>query len=193
MLQSRCPPYSKKTTQQIIASGNDYLITVKGNQQTLFNQLQTQFEQLPPLSVDHQSERTRDRVTHRRVSVLDQIPALDPQWMGIQRIVRVERTGTRAGKPYDETMFYISSLRLDAAGFAQQIRGHWQIENRLHWVKDVVLKEDESPLCDGNASVNFGIVRTFGVNLFRLNGFDSITKGLRFLAHDVGKLFSFFQ
>jgi predicted transposase YbfD/YdcC len=169
------------------------LITVKGNQQTLFNQLKTQFEQLPPLSVDDQSERTRDRVTHRSVSVLDQIPAIDPQWVGIQRIIRVERTGTRAGKPYDETMFYISSLTLDAVGFAQQIRAHWHIENRLHWVKDVVLKEDESPLCDGNAPVNFGIVRTFGLNLFRMNGFDSITKGLRFLAHDVRKLFSFFQ
>ncbi|NJR39895.1 MAG: transposase [Leptolyngbyaceae cyanobacterium CSU_1_4] len=45
-------------------------------------------------------------------------------------------------------MFYLSSLRLDAAGFAQPIRGHWQIENRLHWVKDGVLKEDESPLPD---------------------------------------------
>lgn len=143
--------------------------------------------------MDYQSERTRDRVTHRRVSVLDQIPAIDPQWVGIQRIVRVERTGTRAGQPYDETMFYISSLTLDAVGFAQQIRAHWHIENRLHWVKDMVLKEDESPLCDGNASVNFAIARTLCLNLFRLNGFDSITRGLRFLAHDVQKLFSFFQ
>lgn len=169
------------------------MIPVKGNQQTWLRQLETQFEQLPPLSVDQQSERTYDRVTQRTVSVLDQIPAIDPQWVGIQRIVRVERTGTRAGQPYRETMFYISSLTLDAVGFAQQIRAHWHIENRLHWVKDVVLKEDESPLCDGNAPVNFGIVRTFCLNLFRLNGFDSITRGLRFLAHDVQKLFSFFQ
>jgi hypothetical protein len=107
-------------------------MTVKGNQQTLFNQLKTQFEQLPPLSVDHQSERTRDRLMHRTVSVLDQILALALQWVGIQRIIRVECMGTRAGKPYDETMFYISSLTLDAGGFAQQIRAHWHIENRLH-------------------------------------------------------------
>jgi predicted transposase YbfD/YdcC len=169
------------------------LITVKGNQQTLLRQLERQFEQLPPLSVDQQSERTRDRMTQRTVSVLDQIPALDPQWVGIQRIIRVERTGTRAGKPYDETMFYISSLTLDAVGFGQKIREHWHIENRLHWVKDVVLKEDETPVCDGNAPVNFAIARTLSLNLFRLNGFDSITRGLRFLAHDVQKLFSFFQ
>ncbi|NJR39894.1 MAG: hypothetical protein HC781_15080 [Leptolyngbyaceae cyanobacterium CSU_1_4] len=50
-------------------------------------------------SVDHQSGRTRDRVTQRRVSVLDQLPALDPQGVGIERIVRVERTGTRGANP----------------------------------------------------------------------------------------------
>jgi predicted transposase YbfD/YdcC len=183
----------KKTTQQIIASGNDYVITVKENQQTLFQQLQSQFEQLPPQSVDHQKEQTRDRVTRRSVNVLDQIPSLDPQWVGIQRIIRVERSGTRAQKPYHEIMFYISSLKLDAVDFAQLIRHHWHIENRLHWVKDMVLREDETPVCDGNAPVNFAIARTLSLNLFRLNGFDPITKGLRFLAHDVQKLFSFFQ
>jgi predicted transposase YbfD/YdcC len=134
-----------------------------------------------------------NRVTRRSVSVLDQIPLLDPQWVGIQRIIRVERKGTRAQKPYHEIMFYISSLRLDAAGFASLIRRHWHIENRLHWVKDAVLKEDETPVCDGNAPINFAIARTLCLNLFRMNGFDSITQGLRLLAHDVRKLFSFFQ
>lgn len=166
---------------------------MKGNQQTLFQQLKRQFEQQPPASVDCQSEQTRDRVTHRTVSVLDQMPELDPRWVGVQRLIRVERRGTRAGKPYEEMMFYISSLRLDAVGFAKQIRQHWHIENRLHWVKDVVLQEDQTPVCDGNALVNFAIARTLGLNLFRMNGFASITKGLRFLAHDVQKLFSFFQ
>ncbi|MGI0495340.1 ISAs1 family transposase [Alkalinema pantanalense CENA528] len=168
-------------------------MAVKGNQPTLLKQLQAQFEQLPPSSVDHQDEQTRDRVTRRAVIVLDQIPALDPGWVGIQRIIRVERSGTRAQKPYHEVMFYISSLPLEASGFAQFIRHHWHIENRLHWVKDVILKEDETPVCDGNALINFVIVRTLSLNLFRLNGFASITRGLRFLAHDVRKLFSFFQ
>jgi len=159
----------------------------------LFQQLKRQFEQLPPLSVNHQSEQTRNRVTQRSVSVLDQIPDLDAQWSGIRRIIRVERTGTRAGKPYEEVMFYISSLKLDAVGFAQRIRAHWPIENRLHWVKDVVLQEDDAPVCDGNAAVNFAIARTLCLNLFRMNGFDSVTQGMRFLAHDVKQLFSFFQ
>jgi hypothetical protein len=58
---------------------------------------------------------------------------------------------------------------------------------------DVVLKEDNSPLCDGYAPVNFSIVRTISMNLFRQNGFASITKGLRQLAHDVHRLFFFFK
>lgn len=178
---------------QISHSGNHYLIAVKRNQPTLFEQLQTQFEQVPAQSLDTQTERTRDRQTRRTVSVLDRVTGLDPQWVGVQRIIRVERVGTRANRPFTETMFYISSLTLDAAALAQRIRQHWHIENRLHWVKDVVLKEDGSPLCDGNAPANFAIVRTIALNLFRHHGFDSITQGLRRLAHDLPTLFSFFQ
>jgi predicted transposase YbfD/YdcC len=169
------------------------LITVKGNQPKLLTQLSAQFEQLPPQSLDVQTERTRNRVTERRVAVLDQIPELDQAWVGINRIIRIERKGTRGKKPYHEIRFYISSLTCDAAEFAERIRQHWEIENRLHWVKDVVLKEDVMPLCDGHAPVNFSIVRTIALNLFRLNGYDSITRGIRYLGHDIEKLFSFFQ
>ena len=161
----RCTP--KKTVAKMIQSGNDYLITVKGNQPTLFAQLQTQFEQAPTLNVDVQTEQTRDRQTQRTVSVLNTVADLDPRWLGVQRLVRIERVGTRSNQPYIETMFYISSLALDAAGFAQRMRQHWHIENRLHWVKDVVLKEDQAPLCDGHALTNFAIVRTMALNLFR--------------------------
>jgi predicted transposase YbfD/YdcC len=183
----------KKTIEQIIDSGNDYVIAVKANQPNLFEYLNQQFEQTIAQSVDTEFEQTRDRQTQRTVSVLEQVDGIDPTWRGVHRLVRVERSGTRAGKPYAETMFYISSLSLDAAGFAERIRQHWHIENRLHWPKDVVLAEDTAPLCDGYALLNFAIVRTIAVNLFRQAGFDSITKAIRHLAHDVHRLFSFFQ
>jgi predicted transposase YbfD/YdcC len=186
-----CTP--KKTVAQIIASGNDYLIAVKGNQPKLFEQLKTQFEQASPPSVAVQTELTRDRQTQRTVSVLSSVATINVHWAGVQRLIRVERVGTRANCPVSETMFYISSLTLDAVGFAQRIRQHWHIENRLHWVKDVVLKEDGSPLCDGHAPVNFAIVRTIALNLFRQHGFASVTQGLRRMAHDIPGLFSFFQ
>lgn len=91
------------------------------------------------------------------------------------------------------TVFYMSSLCLDAAGFAQRIRAHWQIENGLYWPKDVVLKEDSSVVCDEYAPVNFSIVRTMAMNLFRHHGFACLTKGIGQLAHDVPRLFFFFQ
>ena len=115
------------------------------------------------------------------------------QWVGLQTIVKIVRTRHLGDKTTCEVMFYISSLKLDAIGFAQRSRAHWHIENRLHWVKDVVLQEDDAPVCDGNAAVNFAIARTLCLNLFRMNGFDSVTQGMRFLAHDVKQLFSFFQ
>jgi predicted transposase YbfD/YdcC len=90
-------------------------------------------------------------------------------------------------------VFYISSLTENAAEFSQRIRAHWHVENRLHWVKDVVLKEDESPLCGGYALINFGILRTIAMNVFRKEGFPSITNAIRSLAHDVDRLFSFLQ
>ncbi|XGV98463.1 MAG: hypothetical protein ACAF41_05905 [Leptolyngbya sp. BL-A-14] len=107
---------------QIISSGNDYLITFKGNQPKLFEQFQTQFEHAPTKNVDSQTQQTRDRQTQRTVSVLDHVAGLDPQRVGVQRLVRVVRVGTRANRPFSETMFHISSLTLEAAEFAQRIR-----------------------------------------------------------------------
>jgi len=179
--------------EAIIHSGNDYLITVKANQGKLFKVLQAHFEQSEPLSVDVQTEQNRDRTTERRVRVLAPPAGIDPAWVGLKRVVCIERWGRRGQKPTSETMFYISSLTLDAGEFAERIRSHWQVENRLHWVKDVVMGEDRMPVCDGHALSNFAIVRSIAVNLFRANGFDSITKGIRHLAHDIHKLFSFFQ
>lgn len=183
----------KKTVEQIIASGNDYRIAVKGNQPKLFEHLKTQFEQQAARSVDHSFDRSHGRTMERRVSVLDTVAAIDPQWVGVQRLIQVERWGTRGNKRLSETMFYISSLAVDAAEVAQYIQQHWHVENRLYWVKDVVLQEDRAPLCDGNALVNFAIVRTIVVNLFRGHGYDSITQAIRRVAHDIPLLFSFFQ
>jgi hypothetical protein len=111
-----CTP--KKTVQQIIASGNDYLIAVKANQPNLFNEIACQFEQAPVLSVQSEQEKTRDRQTERTIMVIDTVAGIDPDWVGVQRLIRVQRSGTRANKPYEETVFYISSPSSDAAGFA---------------------------------------------------------------------------
>lgn len=183
----------KKTVEHILSSGNDFVMAVKQNQPKLYQQLQTQFEQRQAQSMDDQTEQVRDRITQRTVSVLAAGDELDVAWFGVQSIIRVERTGIRGTEAMHETMFYISSISTDAFHFSQRVRNHWQVENRLHWVKDVVFKEDTAPMCSGHAPENMAILRTIAINLLRLNGFASITKGIRAVAHDIYRLFSFFQ
>lgn len=168
-------------------------MNLKANQGKLFEAVQLHFEQSDSSSVTTSVEQTRGRQVERTVSVLSPPATIDPAWVGVQRVVKVERRGSRSGKPFEETMFYLSSLKGDAEEFAQRIRDHWQVENNLHWVKDMVLGEDKAPLCAGHALTNFAIIRTLVVNLFRLNGFASLTKGIRAVAHDIHQLFSFLQ
>ena len=73
---------------------------------------------------------------------------------------------------------------------AQIIRQHWQIENNLHWVKDVVLGEDEAAQKAGNAPENLSILRSWVMSLFRLHGYDSITEAMERVSHDIPHLLS---
>jgi predicted transposase YbfD/YdcC len=178
----------KKTCELIIDSGNDYVIAVKENQPKLHAHIQNVAEMKKPASRDVSIERTRDRVTQRTVNVFHNLAGISPEWSGIKSLIKVERVGTRKGKKYHEIVCYISSLMKTAQEFAHGIRGHWGIENRLHWVKDVVFKEDASTVRKGHAPANFSIVRAIAINIFRRNGYDSVTTHQRFLSHDIDKL-----
>jgi predicted transposase YbfD/YdcC len=125
-------------------------------------------------------------MTTRTVRVFT-APAHAPfsDWPDLEAVVSVHRFGTRRGKPYHEHMFYISSSLMEAQAFAQVIRGHWQVENGLHWVKDAVLKEDACTTRSGNAPQNLALLRSLTVTLFRLAGHYSIKNALRRFAHDV--------
>ncbi len=113
---------------------------------------------------------------------------IDPAWTGIKSLIRVERVGTRGGKKYHEIICYISSLICTAKEFACGIRAHWGIENRLHWVKDVVLHEDDSTIRMGNAPANLSLIRAIALNILRRNGHAGITTAQRFLSNDIDKL-----
>lgn len=106
-------------------------------------------------------------------------------WPDLVAIASVHRSGTRRGKPYAEHMFYISSCLMEAHAFAEVIRGHWQIENGLHWVKDAILKEDACTTQSGNAPQNLALLRSLAVTLFRLAGHYSIKNAIRRFAHDI--------
>jgi predicted transposase YbfD/YdcC len=185
-------PYTaKKTTKLIIEGGNDYVITVKGNQPRLLTQLKTIAKAQKPWERFVDIEKARGRITCRIVKVFTELKNIDLDWVGAQSLIQVERRSIRSGKKYLQTNHYISSLVSKATTFANGIRQHWGIENRLHWVKDVIFSEDNAPLSNYNAATNWSIIRNVAINLARKGGYDSLTKAERFLAHDIDKLFSF--
>jgi predicted transposase YbfD/YdcC len=179
----------KKTTQLILESGNDYIVTVKENQPRLLAQLEVLAQQAQPEERFVDVEKTRGRIICRIVNVFTDTSSIDSDWVGLQSLIQVERIGIREGKPLQQTNYYISSLVTSAATFAQGIRQHWGIENSLHWVKDVIFGEDTAPFRDYNAATNWSLVRTIAINIARMSGYSSLTKAERFLAHDIDTLF----
>lgn len=118
---------------------------------------------------------------------------LGKKWAGIKSVVVVERILRIKEEIKYETSFYISHLNkaiMDSiyeennlekikisAKFQTCVREHWGIENRLHWVKDVILNEDENGVRNHNLAVNMAIFNTMCINILRQNGFDSIKEG----------------
>ena len=155
---------SKKTTQLIVEGGNDYIITVKNNQPRLLAQIKTKAELQLPCQRFVDVEKMRGRTTCRIVNVFADLDGIDGDWVGQKRLIQVERIGSRSGKQYLQTNYYISSLVSKAITFADGIRKHWRIENCLHWVKDVIFGEDAAPFSNYNAATNWSLMRTIAVN-----------------------------
>lgn len=111
-------------------------------------------------------------------------------WVGLQSFVRVKREMRNGKKVSEETAFYISSLpdTTSAAVFAVGIRGHWSIENSLHYVKDVTFKEDASRIRTKQAPENMSILRNIALNILRSFHFTNMAQALRMVAHDMKRL-----
>lgn len=164
------------------------MIAVKDNQPKLHNHIKRIAAMRKPTSRVIETEKIRDRLTTRIVDVFHDVSGIDSYWIGIKSLIKVERYGTRKGKKYHEIVCYISSLICTAKEFAVGIRGHWGIENCLHWVKDVVFKEDSSTIRLGNAPANLSLIRSIALNILRRNGYTSMTIAQRFISHDIDKL-----
>ena len=184
----------KKTLSLIVEGGNDYVVAVKANQGKLYRQLETivRYRQ-PRQTASSPFECHHGRQEQRRVSVYS-AHGIDPQrWQGAKTILCVER---RRGTPEHCSIhraYYLSSIATTARLCNAMVRGHWSIENRLHWPKDVVLHEDETYGRNPNALLNASLLRSITINLLRLNGFQSVTSALRELANQVETIFRLLQ
>ena len=185
---------SKKTVETIIDSHNDDVIQVKRNQPTLFQSIKEAFESQPPLSSVTHDEQSRGRHERRTVSVLGSPGEVADEWTGLHRVIHVERQVFRAGKDTLAHHYYISSLDSDDAEmFARGIRGHWSIENRLHWVKDVIQHEDDSGIKKGNGVETLSILKNMAINISRELGFDSIQGATIHFASNIKELCEYFR
>lgn len=116
-------PYTaKKTTQLIIEGGNDYLLTVKGNQPQLLARIKTITAEQKPWERFIDIEKIRGRTTCRIVSVFTDLRGIDPKWLGAKSLIQIQRIGIRSKEKYLQTNYYISSLVSKATTFANGIR-----------------------------------------------------------------------
>jgi predicted transposase YbfD/YdcC len=165
----------EKTLTAAHETGNEVVVQVKENQPTLFQDCQATAETHRPTEVYHEPmTKAHDRIESRTVEVFTQMHLTDPdKWARVQAIIKVERyrrvfdTKTKRWQPSDETAYYISSTVLSAEAFCVGIRGHWGIENRDHYVRDVTLGEDQSRIRT-NPEI-FAKLRSFALNILRAN------------------------
>jgi predicted transposase YbfD/YdcC len=158
-------------------AGADYLLAVKANQPTLRAEVEACFASAMPGTVtihtDH--DKGHGRIEQRTTSVMREVDWLsgdrrfpgELRLPGVACIIRVEAHIQRGPAFHIETRYYISSADLDAERAGQAVRGHWAIENSLHWVLDVTFGEDQSRLRKGFGAKNMAVVRHFAFNLVR--------------------------
>lgn len=166
-----------KIAQAIKDAGADYLLAVKANQPTLRAETKGAFDAAEPAAIDRfvDHDKGHGRIEQRTVSVIGEVDWLDGdrRFPGELRlpdascVIRVDSRAELSDRCRYETRYYISSALLTAEQAAAAVRGHWGIENRLHWVLDVVFKDDQSRLRKGHGAKNMAIVRHFAINLVR--------------------------
>jgi predicted transposase YbfD/YdcC len=166
----------KEIAAQIVEQKADYILALKGNQGTLHEEVRMYFETARHFNfkqIAHSShaevEGDHGRIETRRCWVVKTLDWLTTkaEWKGLRSLVMVEATREVGAEVSVETRYYISSLVAEAAQFNGAVRGHWGIENRLHWVLDVAFDEDHCRIRKAHAPQNFAILRHVALNLLR--------------------------
>jgi len=154
----------------------DYVLAVKDNQPTLHEEIHQAFMAHaednfsdPSLKRIKTVERGHGRDETREYFIADAPATMSRggQWPGIRSIGMVSRTRVVNGVAADEIVYYVSSLTPKVKRFAKAVRGHWGIENQLHWCLDVIFAEDRSRARKGNSPLNLGMLRRLALTILR--------------------------
>jgi predicted transposase YbfD/YdcC len=157
--------------EQIIDQGGEYVLALKGNQGTLFEDVRIALDDpLTPLASASETDAGHGRIEQRQASLTGDIAWLQERhaWPGLQAIGKIIARREVAGELTVETRYYLLSTVLSAARFNQVVRAHWDIENGLHWVLDVVLNEDQARNRKDHGPENLALLRRLALNLAKL-------------------------
>jgi predicted transposase YbfD/YdcC len=162
----------KEIVGQIVQQGGDYVIAVKGNQEKLLNAVHEAFGQ----AFDADQGTTFEKREHghgrqeTRTCTVIEVPKEFPEhWAGLKSLAMISREYVdRQGETHTGVRYYISSLPAQAARtIAKAVRGHWSIENQLHWTMDVSFGEDTNRAREKNAQANLGMLRRTALSLLK--------------------------
>jgi predicted transposase YbfD/YdcC len=171
----------RDTAEAIVDAGGHYILTVKANQPTLRKQLkELPWKQVPV--ADRGTEHGHGRQTTRVLKATAIAAGIAfPHAVQVLQLTR-SLTDHKTKAKHQETVYAISSLTVTDASpqqLASWLRGHWAIENRLHWVRDVTYAEDHSQIRTGAGPQVMAALRNTAIGLLRLDGHDNIAKALR--------------
>ena len=165
----------KAIAEKVIDQGADYIMGLKGNQGTAHKEVEEFFTDALAKDfkdVEHTFHETVDGSEHGRLEVRRAWASNElgwfadlPKWKGLRSIIMIESERTVGAAASIERRYYWSSHVVDAKTFAEMIRGHWGIENQLHWCLDVGFREDESRIRTDHGPENLALLRKVAMNL----------------------------
>jgi predicted transposase YbfD/YdcC len=180
--------------EQIVGQGGNYVLALKGNHPrlladvaALFADARTALQAEYGLTSARSVDVAHGRVETRQAFVLSDRQAIEylnegKRWAALQSVALIEAERTLNGATTTEQRYYLLNQVLDAASVNALVRGHWGIENRVHWVLDVTFHEDASRIRTGDAPQNMGVLRHIALNLLRQEPSKGSLKTKRFRA-----------
>jgi predicted transposase YbfD/YdcC len=168
----------KEIAKEIVSRGGDYLLAVKGNQEHLLHDVQATVEralndEIPGHKVlqHNTTERGHGREENRSYVVIHDVTGIreSEAWPKMKTVAMCCTERTVQGKTSSEVRFYISSRKLAVRAFAKGSRGHWRIENNLHWQLDISFHEDKSTIHKRQAAENVALMRKLALSLLKQN------------------------
>jgi predicted transposase YbfD/YdcC len=157
--------------EQVVDQGGEYVLALKGNQGMLHDDVRRFLDDAAtPLASATETEGGHGRIEQRRASLTDDIAWLQERhaWPGLEAIGKVTTVREVSGKATIKTRYYLLSTALSPERFNEVVRTHWDIENGLHWVLDVTLKEDQARNRKDHGPENLALLRRLALNLAKL-------------------------